>query len=96
MKPRFTITPIEKTEKAELVQKEYKGKITYIVHFNIRKTDASKFPFTGIESESKSFESEAVAREFFELKKNGEQAAEETKAEEKKGGRHGKAQRKAD
>ena len=84
MKPRSTSTIIEKTEKAELVQKEYKGKITYIVHFNIRKTDASKFPFTGIESESKSFESEAAAREFFELKKNGEQAAEEAKTEEKK------------
>ena len=86
MKPRSTSTIIEKTEKAELVRVEYKGKIFYRVFFNIRRNDGSGLPGWSTMADCKEGfgDDEGAARAFFEEKKNGEQAAEETKAEEKK------------
>ena len=86
MKPRSTSTIIEKTEKAELVRVEYKGKIFYRVFFNIRPNDGSGIPGWSTMADCKEGfgDDEGAARAFFEEKKNGEQAAEETKAEEKK------------
>ena len=86
MKPRSTSTIIEKTEKAELVRVEYKGKIFYRVFFNIRPNDGSGLPGWSTMADCKEGfgDDEGAARAFFEEKKNGEQAAEETKAEEKK------------
>lgn len=86
MKPRSTSTIIEKTEKAELVRVEYKGKTFYRVFFNIRPNDGSGLPGWGIMADCKDGfgDDEGAARAFFEEKKNGEQTAEETKAEEKK------------
>ena len=88
MKPRSTSTIIEKTEKAELVRVEYKGKIFYRVFFNIRRNDGSGLPgwstIADCDCKEGFGDDEGAARAFFEEKKNGEQAAEETKAEEKK------------
>lgn len=86
MKPRSTSTIIEKTEKAELVRVEYKGKIFYRVFFNIRPNDGSGLPGWDRISDCKDGfgNDEGAARAFFEEKKNGEQAAEETNVEEKK------------
>lgn len=86
MKPRSTSTIIEKTERAELVRVEYKGKTFYRVFFNIRPNDGSGLPGWSTMADCKDGfgDDEGAARAFFEEKKNGEQAAEETKAEEKK------------
>jgi hypothetical protein len=86
MKPRSTSTIIEKTEKAELVRVEYKGKTFYRVFFNIRPNDGSGLPGWDTMADCKDGfgDDEGAARAFFEEKKNGEQAAEEAKAEEKK------------
>lgn len=86
MKPRSTSTIIEKTEKAELVRVEYKGKTFYKVFFNIRPNDGSGLPGWSTMADCKGGfgDDEGAARAFFEEKKNGEQAAKETKAEEKK------------
>jgi hypothetical protein len=86
MKPRSTSTIIEKTEKAELVRVEHKGKTFYRVFFNIRPNDGTGLPgFSTMADCKEGFgDDEGAARAFFEEKKNGEQAAEEAKAEEKK------------
>lgn len=86
MKPRSTSTIIEKTEKAELVRVEFKGKTFYRVFFNIRPNDGSGLPGWSTMADCKDGfgDDEGAARAFFEEKKNGEQAAEESKAEEKK------------
>jgi hypothetical protein len=86
MKPRSTSTIIEKTEKAELVRVEYKGKTFYRVFYNIRPNDGTGLPgFSTMADCKEGFgDDEGAARAFFEEKKNGEQAAEEAKAEEKK------------
>lgn len=90
MKPRSTSTIIEKTEKAELVRVEYKGKIFYRVFFNIRPNDGTGLPGWSTMADCKDGfgDDEGAARAFFEEKKNGEQTpeqtAEESKAEEKK------------
>lgn len=86
MKPRYTSTIIEKTEKAKLVRFEFKGKVFYKVFYNIRPNDGTGLPGYSTMCDCKEGfgDDEGAARAFFEEKKNGEPAAEEAKAEEKK------------
>ena len=83
MKPRYTSTIIEKTEKAELVRFEFKGKVFYKVLFNIRPNDGTGLPGYSTMCDIKEGfgDDEGAARAFFEEKKNGEQTKEETKEE---------------
>lgn len=80
MKPRSTSTIIEKTEKAELVRVEFKGKTFYRVFFNIRPNDGTGLPgySTMCDIQEGFGDDEGAARAFFEEKKNGEPAPEET------------------
>lgn len=71
MKPRSTSTIIEKTERAELVRVEYKGKTFYRVFFNIRPNDGSGLPGWSTMADCKDGfgDDEGAARAFFEEKK---------------------------
>lgn len=83
MKPRYTSTIIEKTEKAELVRFEFKGKFFYKVFFNIRRNDGTGLPghITMCDMKEGFGDDEDAARAFFEEKKNGEEAKAEEKNE---------------